>query len=169
MSQLGIGKKVRKLRERKAWTQEHLAKAADVSLRTVQRAEDGVMSAETLSALAGALDLPVEQLSYDESGYPAVTPFLFYANGDTFDWLVTAFGFTARMKHQGAASLQMRTATAAIRRKIRKDIAGCSRPSWTEASAPAIPTADDPRSDAGGPSRREERHDAREEGHDLDV
>lgn len=101
MSQLGIGKKVRKLRERKAWTQEHLAKAADVSLRTVQRAEEGVMSAETLSAIAGALDLPVEQLSYDESAYPAVTPFLFYASGDTFAWLVKAFGFTVRMKHEG--------------------------------------------------------------------
>jgi uncharacterized glyoxalase superfamily protein PhnB/DNA-binding XRE family transcriptional regulator len=101
MSQLGIGKKVRRLRERKAWTQEHLAQAADISLRTVQRAEDGVMSAETLSALAGALDLPVEELSYDEHAYPAFTPFLFYEQGETFDWLVKAFGFTVRMKVPG--------------------------------------------------------------------
>ena len=101
MSQLGIGKKVRRLRERKAWTQEHLAKAADISLRTVQRAEEGAMSAETLSALAGAFDLPVEELSYDEHGYPAITPFLFYEKGETFDWLVKAFGFTVRMKIPG--------------------------------------------------------------------
>ena len=101
MSQLGIGKKVRRQRERKAWTQEHLAQAAGISLRTVQRAEEGAMSAETLSALAGAFDMPVEELSYDESAYPAVTPFLFYTKGETFDWLVKAFGFTVRMKIPG--------------------------------------------------------------------
>lgn len=101
MSQLGIGKKVRRQRERKAWTQEHLAGAANISLRTVQRAEEGTMSAETLSALAGALDMPVEELSYDESAYPAIVPFLFYERGETFDWLVKAFGFSVRMKVPG--------------------------------------------------------------------
>ena len=35
MPNLNIGNKVRRLREKKAWTQEHLAKAAAISLRTV--------------------------------------------------------------------------------------------------------------------------------------
>lgn len=101
MSQLGIGKKLRQLRDRKAWTQEHLAQAAGISLRTVQRAEEGAMSAETLGALAGAFDLPVEELSRPEPGYPPITPFLFYERGETFDWLVKAFGFGVRLKVPG--------------------------------------------------------------------
>lgn len=105
MHQLGIGKKVRQLREKKAWTQEHLAKAAGISLRTVQRAEEDAMSAETLSALAGAFDLPVEELTREELGYPAVTPFLFYAHGSSFDWLVSAFGFKVRMKIPGPGGI----------------------------------------------------------------
>ena len=64
-----IGKKIRQLRDKKAWTQEHLAKAAGISLRTVQRAEEGAMSAETLTSLASTFDVPVEQLSHDESAY----------------------------------------------------------------------------------------------------
>lgn len=101
MAQLHIGKKIRKLRDRKAWTQEHLAGAANVSLRTVQRAEEGVMSAETVSAIAGALDLSVEELTYDETAYPPVIPFLYYEHGSTFDWLVKVFGFNVRMKIPG--------------------------------------------------------------------
>lgn len=101
MNQESVGKKIRQLRDRKAWTQEHLAKAAGVSLRTIQRAEEGAMSAETLNALAGAFDVSVEELSHDDGAYPAITPFLFYEDGASFDWLVRAFGFTARMKVPG--------------------------------------------------------------------
>ena len=50
-----IGGRVRRLREGRAWTQEHLAEKAHVSPRTVQRAEEGAMSADTLGALATAL------------------------------------------------------------------------------------------------------------------
>ena len=59
------------------------------------------MSAETLTALAGAFDVPVEKLSHDEHAYPSITPFLFYQDGATFDWLVKTFGFTVRMKVPG--------------------------------------------------------------------
>jgi transcriptional regulator with XRE-family HTH domain len=62
MQQREIGDRIRRLRDAKVWTQEHLAEAAGVWARTVQRAEEGASSAETLSALAAALDVPVQEL-----------------------------------------------------------------------------------------------------------
>ena len=105
MSQLGIGKKLRRMREQKAWTQEHLASTAGISLRTVQRAEEDAMSAETLKALAAAFDIAVEELTHTDPGYPAVTPFLFYAEPGSFDWLAATFGFKVRMKVPGPGGI----------------------------------------------------------------
>ncbi|WP_394848683.1 VOC family protein [Pendulispora brunnea] len=101
MNQLEVGKKIRRLREKKAWTQEHLAQAASISLRTVQRAEEGTMSAETLAAVAGAFDVEVTELTRTEPSYPSVCPFLYYAKPGSFDWLVRVFGFSVRMKIPG--------------------------------------------------------------------
>jgi DNA-binding XRE family transcriptional regulator len=57
------GEVVRVLREQKSWSQEHLATASGLSVRTVQRVEvEGVASAETRLALAAALDVPVAEL-----------------------------------------------------------------------------------------------------------
>ena len=57
------GELVRVLREEKSWSQEHLAGAAGLSARTVQRVEsEGVASAETRLALAAALAVPVATL-----------------------------------------------------------------------------------------------------------
>ena len=57
------GEAVRKLREAKSWSQEHLASAAGLSARTVQRVEaDSIGSAETRLALAAALSVPVATL-----------------------------------------------------------------------------------------------------------
>ncbi|HEY6124562.1 MAG TPA: helix-turn-helix transcriptional regulator [Steroidobacteraceae bacterium] len=54
---------VKRLREAKSWTQEHLASAAGVSLRTVQRLEaDGSASAESRLAIAAALGVPVDSI-----------------------------------------------------------------------------------------------------------
>lgn len=54
---------VRALREEKSWSQEHLADAAGLSVRTVQRVEsEGIGSAETRLALAAALGVPVSSL-----------------------------------------------------------------------------------------------------------
>lgn len=59
---------VRKLREAKSWSQEHLASAAGLSTRTVQRVEaDGIGSAETRLGLAGALGVAVSQLALTPS------------------------------------------------------------------------------------------------------
>jgi DNA-binding XRE family transcriptional regulator len=57
------GDMVRALREEKSWSQEHLADAAGLSVRTVQRVEsDAIGSAETRLALAAALSVPVSSL-----------------------------------------------------------------------------------------------------------
>jgi transcriptional regulator with XRE-family HTH domain len=57
------GEVVRALREQKSWSQEHLANASGLSVRTVQRVEiENVASAETRLALAAALDVPVAVL-----------------------------------------------------------------------------------------------------------
>jgi transcriptional regulator with XRE-family HTH domain len=57
------GEAVRALRERKSWSQEHLASASGLSVRTVQRVEvEGIASAETRLALAAALGVPVADL-----------------------------------------------------------------------------------------------------------
>jgi transcriptional regulator with XRE-family HTH domain len=57
-------KKIRSLRESCGWSQEQLAEAAGVSVRTVQRAEkDGSASRETKVCLAAALNVPHDQLA----------------------------------------------------------------------------------------------------------
>lgn len=54
---------LRERRLKKAWTQEHLAEAAGVGLRTVQRLESGHPArAETLLAIAAALDVEAGSL-----------------------------------------------------------------------------------------------------------
>lgn len=93
------GRRIRRARDRKAWTQQHLADAAALSVRTVQRAEDGTMSAETLSAIAGALGTDVERLSLPPYDGPVVQPVLFYAHDATLDWLADAFGVQIAVRY----------------------------------------------------------------------
>ncbi len=55
---------VRILREKRSWSQEHLASAAGLSTRTIQRVEtEGLGSHETRLALAAALEIGVAKLS----------------------------------------------------------------------------------------------------------
>ena len=55
---------IRQEREKRAWSQEHLAHATGLGLRTIQRIESsGVASAESALALASVFDLPVEAMS----------------------------------------------------------------------------------------------------------
>ena len=59
-----IASNIRRLREARSWTQEQLAAAARLDVRTIQRAEAGrLLAAETLQAVAGAFDEPVASLS----------------------------------------------------------------------------------------------------------
>ncbi len=59
---------IRKLREERAWSQEHLAAAAGLSLRTIQRVEaEGKASAETRLALAGAFGVELALLTTEDA------------------------------------------------------------------------------------------------------
>ena len=58
------GEKIKALRDARAWSQAHLAEAASLSLRTVQRVEaEGTASAETRLAIAAALGVSVDDLN----------------------------------------------------------------------------------------------------------
>ncbi|NSL55714.1 helix-turn-helix domain-containing protein [Uliginosibacterium aquaticum] len=69
------GQQIRKLREARAWSQEHLAAAAGLSLRTIQRVEaEGRASAETRLALAAAFGVEVSALTAQEAPAPVQEP-----------------------------------------------------------------------------------------------
>jgi transcriptional regulator with XRE-family HTH domain len=56
--------RIRTERERRAWSQEHLAEVASLSLRTVQRVEgSGAASFETARALASVFEVDVAELA----------------------------------------------------------------------------------------------------------
>lgn len=58
--------KIKRWREERHWSQEHLAQLAGVGLRTLQRIENGQQaSSETLKALANAFNVDVVALSVD--------------------------------------------------------------------------------------------------------
>lgn len=101
MEEGSVGAAIRRLREKKAWTQERLAAVADVSVRTVQRAEEGTLSAETMNAIAGALGVNVEELSAPGGPIPKISSVLYYDAPESLDWLCKAFGFEVAMRIPG--------------------------------------------------------------------
>ncbi len=65
------------------------------------------MSAETASALAGALDEPIETLLETDSKFPGIIPIIYYEQASSLDWLVAAFGFELGEKLLGPNSAIM--------------------------------------------------------------
>ena len=60
------GAKIRRWRDERCWSQEHLADAAGIGLRTVQRIENGdKASRESVMALAAAFNVDVIALTVD--------------------------------------------------------------------------------------------------------
>ncbi|MCR6684769.1 helix-turn-helix domain-containing protein [Pseudoxanthomonas sp.] len=60
------GAQVRRRRDERGWSQEHLADAAGISLRTIQRIERGEKAArESVMALAAAFGVDVAALTVD--------------------------------------------------------------------------------------------------------
>lgn len=69
-----MSNKIKALRLSRAWSQEQLAELSSLSVRTIQRIENGGQaSLETLSAIAAAFDLNVTDL-YDDGGDPGADP-----------------------------------------------------------------------------------------------
>jgi transcriptional regulator with XRE-family HTH domain len=63
--------RIRAERTQRAWSQEHLANATDLGLRTIQRIEAvGTASNESISAIASAFDIPVSALIVRETAMP---------------------------------------------------------------------------------------------------
>ena len=57
------GQMVRHERGARGWSQQHLADASGLSLRTIQRVENlGTASSETVLALQGAMDISLKQI-----------------------------------------------------------------------------------------------------------
>ena len=60
---------IRTERKKRAWSQEHLAEATGLGLRTIQRIEaTGIASNESASALAAVLSVPLDRLTSVERG-----------------------------------------------------------------------------------------------------
>jgi transcriptional regulator with XRE-family HTH domain len=72
-----LGDQIRELREARCWSQTHLAEAAALNVRTVQRIEAGdCCSFETMMSLAAALDIDVAVLDQGNCRTsPATGPF----------------------------------------------------------------------------------------------
>jgi DNA-binding XRE family transcriptional regulator len=64
-----LGRNLKRLREQRCWSQAHLAEAARVNVRTIQRLEAGEpCSPETLLSLAAALDIEIAELRRPDAG-----------------------------------------------------------------------------------------------------
>lgn len=70
-----MGSQIRALRLERAWSQEQLAEIAGLSVRTIQRLEQGQpASLETTKALAASFDVPASRFQPDKSeGEPAMS------------------------------------------------------------------------------------------------
>ncbi len=82
---------IRQEREKRAWSQEHLAGVTGLALRTIQRIEStGTASYESAGAIAAVFELPVTALRDGELGPAARTSRV----GRWFTWhrLVTLLG-----------------------------------------------------------------------------
>jgi transcriptional regulator with XRE-family HTH domain len=68
-------KRIRSEREKRAWSQEHLAKLTGLGLRTVQRIEStGLASYESVSAMAAVLEISVSELRVARPAMPVAAP-----------------------------------------------------------------------------------------------
>ena len=66
--------RIRAMRMDKAWSQEHLASLAGLSVRTIQRIEtSGMISLESMMAIASAFDVEVQALALQPAAAEAET------------------------------------------------------------------------------------------------
>lgn len=100
--------KLRKLRESRGWSQEQMAAAAGISVRTVQRAEkNGAASRETKVCLAAALEIPHGDLDVLERPIPVAarpTPVLNLSERQMVCFLIVGIGTAIGKFLQSAAT-----------------------------------------------------------------
>ncbi|WP_283151011.1 helix-turn-helix domain-containing protein [Silvimonas soli] len=66
--------RIQALRKQRAWTQEQLAQCSGLSVRTIQRIENGEPAgAETLQALAAVFEVPVQDLQESAMAPPPLS------------------------------------------------------------------------------------------------
>ena len=88
---------IRSEREKRAWSQEHLAAAAGIGARTVQRIEaTGIASYESVRAISAALEIAVAELRADEASGPQATTDQVGASLETARAVAANLRFTAR-------------------------------------------------------------------------
>lgn len=97
--------KLRRLRESRGWSQEHLAGAAGLSVRTVQRAEgDGSASRESKVCLAAALGVPHAELEVVATDIPAAPA---WSRQDMLQHIHTVLGGTFLLLGTGFFGMQL--------------------------------------------------------------
>jgi transcriptional regulator with XRE-family HTH domain len=88
---------IRSEREKRAWSQEHLAAAAGIGARTIQRIEaTGIASYESVRAISAAFEIPVAELRADDASRPEMTTDEPDASSDARRALPARLRFTAR-------------------------------------------------------------------------
>jgi transcriptional regulator with XRE-family HTH domain len=88
---------IRSEREKRAWSQEHLAAAAGIGARTIQRIEaTGIASYESVRAISAALEISVSELRADGASRPQLTTGELSVPSETRHALAARLRFTAR-------------------------------------------------------------------------
>lgn len=97
-------KRIREERQRRAWSQEHLAVITGLGLRTIQRIESsGQASNDSIAAIAAVLHIPVDQLMEGQTASHSITALI---TGKRL-WVVMATFLIATVIAPPEASLQL--------------------------------------------------------------
>ena len=101
------GNLIRLEREKRAWSQEHLAGAAGIGVRTIQRIEaTGVASYESARAISAVLEIPVARLRREEQATPPRTGVLPRRLPFSVRWLGAAVALTLVVGVSGFSMLK---------------------------------------------------------------
>jgi len=100
--------RIRTERERRAWSQEHLAEVAGVSLRTIQRVETtGTASFETARSIAAVLGIEVAELRVHSVSTAVAVPRRWRYVGLAASLLVAVGAFFFGVAHAGEVVLDV--------------------------------------------------------------
>lgn len=114
-----LGDRIREIRESKYWNQAHLADAAEINVRTVQRIEAGAQcSYETLLSLAAALGVDASALEMERRSGSCADSHSFVRLGFALFCLLPAAAFILLNALRSQGITQPFEATAIVGAKI---------------------------------------------------